>query len=193
MELLTGWWLLSGREGDPTPLAEALGVPDTALHVRTGVAMLILGAAGATIGARATRTLLAESLRFARSELSWVRAWPPAVFSGRFGRHEGLFDPGQRVANLVMVGGLAVLCLSGLALSIFHGGDLFVVALWIHKAATYVVTPVIVGHVILACGLFPGYRGVWRAMHLGGRVEPPVAERLWPAWMQAQRERPVGR
>ncbi len=190
VELLTGWWLLSGREGEPTPLARAIGIPDTSLHVRTGLALLVLGAIGVTIGARASRTLFAESVRFDRSELGWVRAWPAAVFTGRFRRHQGLFDPGQRVANMVMVGGLAVLCLSGLALSTLHGGDLFVVALWIHKVATYVVTPVIVGHVIVASGLLPGYRGVWRAMHLGGRVQSRVADRLWPAWMQSRRGRP---
>jgi len=35
--------------------------------------------------------------------------------------------------------------------------------------------------------VLPGYRGVWRSMHLGGRLHADVARRLWPAWLERQR------
>jgi formate dehydrogenase subunit gamma len=34
--------------------------------------------------------------------------------------------------------------------------------------------------------VLPGYRGVWRAMHLGGHLAEPVARRLWPGWVERQ-------
>ena len=50
----------------------------------------------------------------------------------------------------------------------------------LHRWATFVVTPVIVGHIVIAAGVLPGYRGVWRSMHLGGRLPADVARRIWP-------------
>jgi len=40
--------------------------------------------------------------------------------------------------------------------------------------------------VLVAIGVLPGYRGVWHAMHLGGRVPEETARRVWPGW--AERE-----
>jgi formate dehydrogenase subunit gamma len=59
---------------------------------------------------------------------------------------------------------------------------MFVVLAQVHKWTTYVVTALILGHVLVASGILPGYRGVWRSMHLGGRLDARVARRLWPAW-----------
>ncbi len=42
---------------------------------------------------------------------------------------------------------------------------------------------VLVGHMVVASGVLPGYRGVWRSMHLGGRLPVAVARRIWPAWL----------
>jgi hypothetical protein len=42
--------------------------------------------------------------------------------------------------------------------------------------------------VLVAIGVLPGYRGVWRAMHLGGRVSVETARRLWPAWAERAAE-----
>ncbi|MFN2489976.1 MAG: cytochrome b/b6 domain-containing protein [Actinomycetota bacterium] len=186
--LATGWWLLSGREGTPTPAAGALGVGDVTLHEWAGWALLALGALGATRGARAARTLIRASLSFARGDLRWFPAWPRAAVTGRFAAHDGAFDPGQRVANLVMVGGLAALAASGVGLVLVSGGPAFALLLRVHKAATYIVTPVIVGHVVVAAGLLPGYRGVWRSMHGRGRLEVQVARRLWPRWTERRLE-----
>jgi hypothetical protein len=30
---------------------------------------------------------------------------------------------------------------------------------------------------------------VWRAMHLGGKLRTRVARRLWPAWLDRERDR----
>jgi formate dehydrogenase subunit gamma len=104
--------------------------------------------------------------------------------TGRFRRHEGLFDPGQRVANVVMVLSMAVLTATGLALTMLHGGPVFGLLAKVHLVATIVVTPVLAGHVLIALGILPGYRGVWRSMHLGGRVPQESSGRVWPGWTE---------
>src|SRR6266540_3068188 len=164
----TGWWLLAGREGRASPLALL---------------------AGALLGTRAIPPFVAESLRLRRSELGWFTRWPAAVFTGRFGWHQGRFDPGQRILNVTLILGLIVLVGSGAGLAIVHGGPTFVLLAMVHKWTTYPVTALIVGHVLIASGVLPGYHGVWRSMHLGGRLDVRVARRLWPAWSRDARGR----
>jgi cytochrome b subunit of formate dehydrogenase len=180
----TGWWLLLGREGQPSVLAGPLGVPDVVIHKDVGWGLAGLGAALLLFRLRAVGRFLAASLRFDRGDLAWVARWPQAVLSGRFAHHRRHLDPGQRIANLVLAGALAVLVLSGLGLMLFHGGPAFVVLVRVHRWTTYLITPVIVGHVLIASGLLPGYRGVWRSMHSRRGVEERTARRLWPAWTQ---------
>ena len=191
VELATGWWLLGGQEGHPSLLASLTSLPDTTIHVRVGIGLLVLALGGVALAARSSWFLLRQSLLFRPSDVSWLRAWPRAAVTGDFGRHDGFFDPGQRVANLVMLGGIAVLVGSGTGLAVLHGGDLFVAMLWLHKAATYIVTPVVAGHVVVASGVLPGYRGVWRSMHGGGGIDSGVAERLWPAWAERAKQAPA--
>jgi len=181
--LATGWWLLLGGEGNPTPLALVIGIPDTSLHTMIGWGFALIAIIGCVVGWRATRTFVAESLRVDRSDARWFARWPAALISGRFGSHDGHFDPGQRVLNVVMALSLIALTLSGIGLVTVHGGPSFVWLARVHKWSTYVATPVIAGHVIVASGILPGYRGVWRSMHLGGRLDRSVAQRLWPAWL----------
>jgi len=182
--LATGWWLLAGREGDPSPLATMLDAPDTEIHEWTGYALAAVGALPLLFGLRAAGSFIVDSLRFERGDLGWFARWPAALFTGRFGRHAGHFDPGQRIANVVMVGALIVLTVSGIGLVVVSGGTAFVWFLRLHKWSTYVLTPVIVGHVLIGLGILPGYRGAWRAMHLTGRVPEQTARRLWPAWAE---------
>ncbi|MGH3740141.1 MAG: hypothetical protein ACRDT1_02270 [Micromonosporaceae bacterium] len=54
---------------------------------------------------------------------------------------------------------------------------------WVHKWATYLITPVLLGHIVIASGVLPGYRGVAASMHVGGRLRVEVARRLWPGWL----------
>jgi formate dehydrogenase subunit gamma len=182
--LATGWWLLAGREGDPSPVATMLDAPDTRIHEWAGYALAAVGALALIFGLRAAGSFVVHSLRFERGDLGWFARWPAAVFTGRFGRHRGHFDPGQRIANVVMVGALIVLVVSGIGLVVVSGGTAFVWFLRLHKWSTYVLTPVVAGHVLVALGILPGYRGVWRAMHLTGRVPEQTARRLWPAWAE---------
>ena len=188
--LFTGWWLLSGAEGEPSPLARATGVADTDIHTYAGWATAALAALAVTLGARAARTFLVESTRFDRGDVRWFVAWPAAVFTGRFPRHDGHFDPGQRIANLVLVVLLAALIGSGVGLTQVAGGPTFVWLQSVHRWATYLITPVLLGHILIASGVLPGYRGVARAMHLGGRLRRDVAQRIWPGWLdRVERQR----
>lgn len=185
--LATGGWLWLGREGDPSPLARLTGSSDIALHKDIGLALTVLGAVGGVFWLRRLAAFVRETFRWDPGDLRWLRRWPAAVFTGRFRRHEGDFDPGQRFANLILVGGLLILVLSGLGLMVVRGGAIFVVLHWIHLLLTFPVAGMIIGHVVIASGILPGYRGAWRAMHLGGRLPVAVARRLWPAWLERQR------
>jgi len=182
--LATGWWLRLGQEGRPSVLARVTGRPDTELHDWTGWALVAVVMVGLVVGVRAAATFVLESVRFRRQDLNWLLSWPRAVLTGRFARHEGHFDPGQRIANVVLVVLLAALVVSGVGMARLHGGPVFVVMLHVHRWSTYAVTPVILGHVLVAAGVLPGYRGVWRSMHLGGRLDREVARRLWPGWLE---------
>ena len=76
-----------------SPLARLTGVPDPTLHTWVGWALAVLAAVAVTVGARAARTFLIESVRFRRADLRWFIRWPAAVVTGRFTRHDGHFDP----------------------------------------------------------------------------------------------------
>lgn len=180
----TGWWLVAGREGRPSPAARLTGIPDTSLHRYAGWVLTALVVAAVTLGVRAARTFLRESIRYDRGDLQWFARWPGALLTGRFARHEGHFDPGQRVANLLLVILLAALIGSGVGLVLITGGPCFVWLQRVHRWATYLVTPVLIGHVLIAAGLLPGYRGVARSMHLGGRLPERVARQVWPGWLE---------
>ena len=195
--LATGWWLMAGQEGEPSPLARVTGLSDTAIHTAAGWALAILVAVGLTLGARATRTFVVETLRYDRGDGRWFARWPAALLTGRFRRHEGHFDPGQRIANVVLVLCLAVLIGSGVGLALVGGGPSFVLLRHIHQWSTWLITPVLIGHIVIASGLLPGYRGVARAMHFGGRLPVQVAKRVWPGWAERSlggepEGRPVG-
>jgi cytochrome b subunit of formate dehydrogenase len=185
----TGWWLLTGQEGRPSVAARWTGLPDTTLHTVAGWVLTGLTAVGLTLGFRAARTFAVETMRADRGDLRWFVRWPVAAFTGRFAHHRGHFDPGQRVANLVIVVMLGVLVVSGVGLIFVVGGPGFVWLQRVHRWATYVVTPVLAGHILIGSGVLPGYRGVARAMHLGGRLRPETAHRIWPDWSNDQQDR----
>lgn len=189
----TGWWLLAGQEGNPSPLSRVTGTPDTSLHKIAGWALVALIGLGLLAGGRGVVSFVAESVRFRRSDGRWFTRWPAAVFTGRFAPHDGHFDPGQRVLNLALVAGLAALTGSGVGMVLLHGGSVYAALFTVHRWATYVVTVLIIGHVGIAAGILPGYRGVWRSMHLGGKLDQRVAARLWPGWTTRQRRCPMAR
>jgi cytochrome b subunit of formate dehydrogenase len=187
--LATGWWLLAGREGQPSPIAQVTGIPDARLHVWLGWALLLAALAPLPLAIRGIITFTRETLRYDRGDVRWLARLPLAIITGRFPRHEGHFDPGQRIANVAIVGLLVALVVSGVALVFIHAGPLFALMALIHKLATYAFTLVIAGHIVVALGILPGYRGVWRSMHLGGRLQPDTARRLWPGWTEREASR----
>ena len=180
----TGGWLLFGEEAQPSFLARAFGVADVRLHVWAGRLLLLAAVAVIVFGRRGVRTFVRETFRRDPGDARWWARWPRAVLTGGFSRHEGAFDPGQRVANVLIVGGLIVLTASGIALTLLHGGPVFAWLAKIHLWTALVVTPIVVGHVLVAIGVLPGYKGVWRSMHLGGRVSEETARRVWPGWTE---------
>jgi cytochrome b subunit of formate dehydrogenase len=182
--LLTGWWLFLGGEGHPSPLARVFDVADTRLHVWVGKALAVLVLVPLLVGRKGIATFVRETFRRDRGDARWWVRWPAGAFTGRFGRHEGHFDPGQRVANALLVGGLLLLVGTGLGLTVLHGGPLFAGLARIHLWTTYVVTGLVAGHILIAVGILPGYRGVWRSMHLGGKVPEETARRVWPGWTE---------
>jgi cytochrome b subunit of formate dehydrogenase len=184
--LLTGWWIALGGEGNPSPLARAFGVGDVTLHVWAGRALALLALVPLILGRRGIATFLRETFRRDPGDARWWARWPLGALAGRFGRHEGRFDPGQRIANVVLVGGLLVLTISGLWLTTVHGGPTFVWLNRVHTWTALVLTFAIAGHLVVALGVLPGYRGVWRAMHLRGRVPETTARRIWPGWTERE-------
>jgi cytochrome b subunit of formate dehydrogenase len=178
--LITGWWLRTGHEGRPSVLAELLDTADTEIHQQAGWALVAVAVLGVTLGIRAAWTFTRETLRVDRGDGRWFLRWPIGAATGRFARHEGHFDPGQRIANLVFVGSLSTLIVSGIALTTLSAGSTFATMVRIHRGATYVLTGMVAAHLLVALGVLPGYRGVWRTIHLGGKVPTTVVRRIWP-------------
>lgn len=186
--LLTGWWLWTGQEGRPSVLARVIRISDTDLHTYLGWGLAAVAGIGVVLGWRAAVTLIRDSVRYRRGDLAWFVRWPRALVTGRFGRHDGHFDPGQRIANLAMILLLVALIVSGIGLVTVSGGPAFVWFGRIHRWATYLLTPIVIGHILIASGVLPGYRGVWRSMHFGGRLHERDAGRVWPVWLARQHQ-----
>jgi cytochrome b subunit of formate dehydrogenase len=189
--LASGWWLLAGREGQPTPIAAPTGVSDTELHVWLGWALLAIGILPLLLATRGVIGFARETLRYDRGDAGWLLRWPVGVITGRFGRHEGHFDPGQRLANVAIVGLLVLLVGTGIGLVFVHVGPAFAILALLHRLATIAFTVVIAGHILIAIGILPGYRGVWRSMH-GGRLSLETARRVWPGWTERETSRRRG-
>jgi formate dehydrogenase subunit gamma len=179
--LATGWWLRSGQEGRPSVLADVLDRPDTDVHRLAGWVLTGLVAGALTLGVRGAWTFARETVRIDSGDRRWARRWPGGALTGRFAPHRGHFDPGQRVANLAFVATLGTLIGSGIALTTLSGGSTFATLVRVHRSATYVLTVLVVGHVVVVSGVLPGYRGAWRAMSGRGRVPISTVRRLWPA------------
>lgn len=188
----TGLWLDSGREGQPSLLSELLSTPDVEVHRLTGWVLVGLGGAAVTLGIRAAWTFVVETFRADAGDVRWFLRWPVGALTGRFARHEGRFDPGQRLANLAFVLTLGTLAGTGVALTTLSGGPTFATLVRVHRIATYALLGLVVGHILLVVGLLPGYRGVWRAMLGTGRVPRAVVSRLWPADPEIGRRGPPG-
>lgn len=187
IELTSGWWFVLGNYR-PSVVEELTGIGDGWVHEYTGLGLILVAVVGCGLGWRAVRTFTAESLRFRRSDVRWFLRWPRATVTGRFEHHDGHFDPGQRIANVVMVLTLATLLLTGVG-AMYLPGPLAIPIFDLHRWSAFLITPVLAGHIVVAAGILPGYRGAWRSMHLGGRLPVDVARRIWPAWLERERGR----
>jgi cytochrome b subunit of formate dehydrogenase len=183
LALGTGWWFVLAGYGRESPLARLTGQPDGAIHELSGYAMAAVLVVWLPFGVRGVRSFLRETIRFERGDGRWLLGWPRATLTGRFRSHSGHFDPGQRLANIVIAALLAVVVVTGLGAIYGWSSALRGAMFDVHRWASYAVTPVLLGHIVVAAGILPGYRGVWRSMHLGGRLPVRVARRLWPTWL----------
>ena len=180
----TGWWFVLIGYDRPSPLARLTGLVDGEIHELTGYVMVAVALVWLPFGVRGIRSFVRETLRWERGDGRWLLRWPRAVFTGRFGDHSGHFDPGQRLANVAIVGLLVTVVLTGLGTIYLPSAAVRGVMFDVHRWASYAVTPLLVGHIVVASGILPGYRGVWRSMHLGGRLPVGVARRIWPGWLE---------
>jgi cytochrome b subunit of formate dehydrogenase len=180
-------------------LAKPLGghVPTATSHRLVGYGLLIFAVLVAVVWWRAAGRFVASSVRFSRVDLRWLAGYPRMALAPARSQpvqHRGHFDPGQRVFNVLLVLAFLVLGVTGIVMGMPERflPSVYGWSLRIHKLATWVLVGLVAGHLLLASGLLPGYRGVWRAMHLGGRVPAATARRLWPIWSAApQRQRAV--
>jgi formate dehydrogenase subunit gamma len=186
--LITGWWLLTGHEGRPSFVARIVHESDVDLHRRVGWGLAITAALAITVGIRGAASFVRETLRINRGDGWWFIRWPVGAFTGRFAHHRGHFDPGQRIANLAFVVTLGTLIGTGISLTTMHGGPTFVWVDRIHRYATYSLTALVAMHLLIAIGILPGYRGVWRSMHVGGRTPASTIRRVWPESIASRSE-----
>jgi formate dehydrogenase subunit gamma len=175
--LATGWWFVLAGYDHASPISALTGRGDGELHELAGYGMALVIVVWLPFGARGVARFARETLRYRRGDGRWLAGFPKAAFTGRFPHHDGHFDPGQRLANIVMVLTLATLVLTGLGMLWLDLPYMYEV----HRWTNFLATPVILGHIVVASGILPGYRGVWRSMHLGGRLPVEVAERIWPS------------
>jgi len=156
-----------------------------ALIVGIGIVLLLRPAA--------SLRFLAESSRFRMADLRWLTSYPAFLLGParhRPAHHEGHFDPGQRLFNLLVVGSLVALSATGLLMSFPQAfvPAVFAWSLRVHRASTWALAASVGGHVLVASGVLSAYRGVHRAMHRDGRVDRRLAETLWPRWAEEQRQ-----
>jgi formate dehydrogenase subunit gamma len=180
--------------GEGSPALEALfgGHLSTARwHRWVGFGLLGFGVLVAVVRPGPSAWFLFESVRFRRKDLGWFSRYPSFLLRpARYppAPHDGHFDPGQRVFNVLVVVSLVALAATGAVMS-FPDRFLpaaFGASLRIHRAATWVLGIAVAGHLVVASGVLPGYRGVWRAMHRDGRVPAALGELLWPKWARRQ-------
>ena len=81
------------REGNPTPIARITGIPEAQLHVWLGWALLVVALLPLAFATRGVVGFVRETVRYDRGDVGWLVRRPVGVFTGRFRRHEGHFDP----------------------------------------------------------------------------------------------------
>lgn len=159
-------------------------------HRWVGMGLVVtLGLLVPLLRPRAVLTFIRESIRFSRPELRWFRSYPGFALGlsrHTLPRHGGHFDPGQRLFNLALVAAFLALSVTGVLMAFPDRFQplVFAWSLRIHRIATWLFVALAAAHILVASGLLPGYRGVWRAMLGSGRVDRSLALGLWPGWVE---------
>jgi cytochrome b subunit of formate dehydrogenase len=196
--VVTAFLLLSGiavlGEGRPA-IERILGGHVSTAHWHRWIGFVLIGSAALVLllRPRAVGRFLIDSVIFGRDDLRWFVTYPGFLTASRRhapGRHRGHFDPGQRVMNVTIVVCFAALSVTGLMMAFPQRitPAAFEWSVRVHRLATWLLAGAVAGHVVVASGVLPAYRGVWRAMHRGGRVQARLAHRLWPVWTERQPE-----
>jgi cytochrome b subunit of formate dehydrogenase len=180
--------------GEGSPALEGLfggHVATGRWHRWVGFGLLSLGVVVAVMRPRAATWFLAQSWRFGRQDLEWFARHPRFLLRPSRNApapHDGHFDPGQRVFNLVVMVSLLALAATGSVMSFPQRfvPAAFAVSLQIHLVATWILGVAVAGHLVVVSGVFRGYRGVWRAVHRDGRVAAALGETLWPTWAREE-------
>lgn len=159
------------------------------LHRWLGYAVAAAPAAALLLKPRAVGRFFREASRIDPGDMMWWRRFPGFLLTPARrppAPHRGHFDPGQRLMAWALVASLALLFLSGLAMvfAVDLLGGAFGLVSRIHTWSAVALALLVAGHVGIGVGILKGYRGVWRAMHSGGRGEVPeeLARSLWPVW-----------
>ena len=187
-----GWLILSGLG-----IHEML--PARMIHVFGGH-VLLAGShrwLGYALGAALLLTLIfrwqrareffGAILSFSRSDAAWLPELLRSLLHRRRNAlpwHEGRFDPVQRFAFVVLVGSLALLVVTGVAINFIPLSVRMVFAwtLRAHLAAAWVFIATVSVHVFAGLGVLPTHRGVTRAMFGDGQIKTELGLRLWPGW-----------
>ena len=136
---------------------------------------------------RRVRAFLGAILSFSRADAAWLPGLVRALLRPRGSTlpwHDGRFDPAQRLVFAVLIGSLAALVVTGVAIN-FIPLSLRLVFAWtlrLHLAAAWVLIAAVSVHVFAGLGVLPTHRGVTRAMFGDGRIKRELSVRLWPGW-----------
>ena len=201
--VVVGWLVLSGlgiHESLSTQLIHALGghVLLVNSHRWLGYA---LGAALLLVLVflqRRLRAFLGAILSFRRSDAAWLPTLLRSLLHPRGDAlpwHDGRFDPAQRLVFIILIGALALLVATGVAINFIPVSVRMVFAwtLRIHLAAAWVFIAAISVHIFAGLGVLSTHRGVTRAMFGDGRIKTELGLRLWPGWTARQLKTEVRR
>ena len=187
-----GWLIISGlgvHEILPAPLIHRLGghVLLVGSHRWLGYTLAAALLLALIFLWRRLREFFRAILSFRRSDAAWLPGLLRSLVSPRSNPlpwHDGRFDPAQRLVFVVLIGSLALLVVTGIAINFIPLSVRMVFAwtLRTHLAAAWVFIAALSVHVFAGLGLLPTHRGVTRAMFGDGRIKSDLGLRLWPAW-----------
>lgn len=172
----------------PRGLLHVVGGHDAAAtwHRRLSLTLIFALVATAVVAPRASWQFLHDVTRWRRADVGWPGAFArharhpdrhPAP------RHDGRFDPVQRLVFTLMTVMFVVLVVTGVALLVLprSATGLLAGCVRVHKTTGWLFVALVGAHILAGSGVLPTHRRVGWAM-VTGRVPIRVARLLWPAW-----------